>query len=320
MTDEQNSKNHIRLSELGDVLVVAAMRLLQERGDMPFGDLADSIEHAEQIPEWAHESYPSSGMPKWRNSMLDRVRRFIRAGLLLREGGDWALVGQAQDLLSEHPSPGGDEKIIAWVDQKLRGHQKQAPLLDGESEQAAMPPSDEFESESPVRTKVEEQAIAEIKKFIQGMDDYGFQKLVAALLRAMGYFVAFIAPRGKDGGVDIIANEDPLGKPGGARLKVAVKRYGKDKNGKDKKPDPKDLRELTNFLRHRQDVGVFVCSTSFTATFHAEANQEGKRVRLIDVDEFIRLWVEFYPNVGDERKRLPLYAVHFLDREGISGR
>lgn len=42
-------------------------------------------------------------------------------------------------------------------------------------------------------------------------EPYEFQDLVAALLRAMGYYTPFIAPKGKDGGVDIIAYRDPLG-------------------------------------------------------------------------------------------------------------
>ncbi len=35
--------------------------------------------------------------------------------------------------------------------------------------------------------------------------------MVAALLRAMGYYTPFISPRGKDGGVDILAYQDPIG-------------------------------------------------------------------------------------------------------------
>ena len=42
---------------------------------------------------------------------------------------------------------------------------------------------------------------------------YEFQDLVAALLRAMGYYTPFIAPKGKDGGVDIIAYRDRSARP-----------------------------------------------------------------------------------------------------------
>ena len=51
------------------------------------------------------------------------------------------------------------------------------------------------------------------------MDAYDFQKLVADLLKAIGYHVSWIAPPGKDGGVDILAYTDALGTQG-PRIKV----------------------------------------------------------------------------------------------------
>lgn len=50
-----------------------------------------------------------------------------------------------------------------------------------------------------------------IRKFIVSKSPYEFQDMVAALLRAMGYHRPFIAPTGKDGGIDITAYLDPLG-------------------------------------------------------------------------------------------------------------
>ena len=43
------------------------------------------------------------------------------------------------------------------------------------------------------------------------MPPYQFHDLVAALLRAMGYHVAVVAPTGKDGGTHAVAYTDPLG-------------------------------------------------------------------------------------------------------------
>ncbi len=50
-----------------------------------------------------------------------------------------------------------------------------------------------------------------IRQFIASKSPYEFQDMVAALLRAMDYHTPFIAPKGKDGGIDIIAYLDPLG-------------------------------------------------------------------------------------------------------------
>ncbi len=54
-------------------------------------------------------------------------------------------------------------------------------------------------------------AIEGIKAQIDKKHEYEFQDLVAALLRGMGYYTPFVAPRGKDGSVDIIAYRNLLG-------------------------------------------------------------------------------------------------------------
>lgn len=50
-----------------------------------------------------------------------------------------------------------------------------------------------------------------IFQLIKNMNPYEFQDLVGALLRSMGYHTEFIAARGRDGGIDIIAYQDALG-------------------------------------------------------------------------------------------------------------
>ena len=63
---------------------------------------------------------------------------------------------------------------------------------------------------------------------MKSINPYDFQELVADLLRGMGYFVSWVSPVGKDGGVDIIAHPDPLGTQP-PRLKVQVKRHSESR-------------------------------------------------------------------------------------------
>ena len=184
-------------------------------------------------------------------------------------------------------------------------------------EQEDSPGTEEASSEMNIRrsAEVEESAHARIKVAIQEMRPEEFQVLVSALLQAMGYFIEFVSkPHRGDGGVDIVAYEDRLGMSG-VRLKIQVKRY-KDGN----KPESRDVRELLSTLKSEEwDVGIFVCASDFPSTCYEEVNKEVRRLRLIDGNEFIRLWIEFYSKMPEEdRKRLPLYAVHFLDEEAIS--
>lgn len=145
----------------------------------------------------------------------------------------------------------------------------------------------------------------EIKSYLQSRDPYDFQDLVADLLQAMGYYIAWKAKRGKDGGTDIIAWSDPLGVRT-PRIRVQVKCQG-----------PKvDVAELRSFLAviGDGDVGLYVATTSFTKDAEDTARlDQRRRVTLINVDRLIDLWVEHYPKLDDAaRRRFPLQPIYFL--------
>ncbi|GAI64489.1 unnamed protein product, partial [marine sediment metagenome] len=70
--------------------------------------------------------------------------------------------------------------------------------------------------------ETEQKAMEGLKEHIRAKNAYEFQDLVAALLRGMGYHTPFVAPKGKDGGIDVIAYRDPLGTQS-PRIKVQIK-------------------------------------------------------------------------------------------------
>jgi restriction system protein len=88
---------------------------------------------------------------------------------------------------------------------------------------------EETEEETPGKVasitleQAEEQAWSEIDQYLRTINPYEFQELVASLLRAMGYHVSWIAPAGKDGGIDTLAASDPLGTQP-PRINVQVQR------------------------------------------------------------------------------------------------
>jgi len=137
---------------------------------------------------------------------------------------------------------------------------------------------------------------------------YEFQDLAAALLRGMGYFTPFVAPPGKDGGVDIIAYRDPLGTVT-PRMKVQVKHRNASAN-------VQELRQLMGLLTKDGDVGVFISTGGFTSDALSTARASHVHMELIDQSRFLALWQQFYPKLNDEDKvRLPLHPVYFLDSE-----
>ena len=129
---------------------------------------------------------------------------------------------------------------------------------------------------------------------------------MAGLLSAMGYFISMVSPKGRDGGIDIIAYTDPLGtKP--PRIIVQVKHTPFASISSD------DIQRLSGTMKRDGDVGVFVTSGDFSPYAKAEARSSAKHIELIDFDRFIELWIQHYNKMNHEVKALfPLQPVYFL--------
>jgi len=140
------------------------------------------------------------------------------------------------------------------------------------------------------------------------MNPYDFQQLVADLLVAMDYHIVWIAPPGKDRGVDIIAHNDPLGTTT-PRIKVQVKH----------REDQTRVEALRAFMSTlgNEDVGIYVSSGGYSSDAKEEARtQERRRITLLDLESFFDLWVEHYSKLSqDARQRLPLKPIYYLDLE-----
>ena len=151
-----------------------------------------------------------------------------------------------------------------------------------------------------------EQAIDGIKQFIIQKNAYEFQDIVAALLRAMGYHTPFVSPKGKDGGIDIIAYQDPLGIQT-PRIKVQVKHYPENPVAAEA------IRGLKGLVNSGEEVGLFVTSGRFSNEAERFAREANVHIKLINGEDFISLWQEFYNKMPDEDKSLlPLQSIYFL--------
>ena len=121
----------------------------------------------------------------------------------------------------------------------------------------------------------------------------------------MGYHTPFIAPKGRDGGVDIEAYSDPLGTVA-PRIIVQVKQQ-KDKVSVQK------LRELAGLLRREGDIGLFVSTGGFTTDAASEARSSSRHIEIMDMKRFIELWKTHYSAMSEEDKSLlPLREIMFL--------
>ena len=137
---------------------------------------------------------------------------------------------------------------------------------------------------------------------IAHMDPFDFEELVAALLRAMGYF-ASRTDEGADRGVDVIASSDALGLES-PRIKVQVKR-------RNQRAGAVDLRNFIATLRGT-DRGLFVSTGGFSreALYEAERVPTGISVTTLTRDDFIKLLTDHYERLEPEaRAMIPLRKI-----------
>lgn len=232
---------------------------------------------------------------------FDKVLRFatvgaVKAGWMTKNKGIWHITDAGSDALSEFVDP---ETFYREIGRLYRKWKDAQPQDDDLEESAANVEA------SITLEEAEEQAWAEIGNYLENIDPYDLQGLVAALLEAMGYHVDWISPPGKDAGLDIVAFTDPLGTEL-PRIKVQVKRR-KDNIG---------VEEFRSFLAlvNDDDVGIYVTTGGYSKdAMDLARHQERRRVMLIDRQRLVELWIEYQDKVApDKRSSLPLKPIYFL--------
>ena len=274
----------------------AALRLLKENGgELRRAQIVEKIEKVVTLTDWEKEIPPTSkyNTPRWLIFFDASSGGYTHAGYLIKKAGVWYLTKEGEEALSLPP-----DEIYSNTRKAYRQYLKtfkSQPMEEGTED-------DLFSIENLI-----EYANNQIRNHIQSISPYDFQDMVAALLRAMGYYTPFIAPKGKDGGVDIVAYQDALGtKP--PRIKVQVKHYKKENN-----ISVDVVRSLIGQLKPNMDVGIIVTTSDFTTDAQIEARQSERSIRLIDGEEFIQLWLQYYEKMSAEDKnRLPLVPVYML--------
>ena len=178
--------------------------------------------------------------------------------------------------------------------------------LERVAEGAAIPLQDEADTDeettAEAREATVEDGIERIKDRVLQLDWNDMELLVAGVLRSMGYKTS-MTQRGSDGGRDIIASPDGLGlEP--PRIIIEVK------HRKESISAP-TLRSFIGGLRN-SDRGLYVSTGGFTKEAIYEADRATIPVKLLDLDQFVRLLVDNYDNADTEtRAILPLVQIYW---------
>lgn len=290
----------------GELLRALFEILMQHPDGLPARQALELL--AKKVPPTPFESGQfDSGGRRYEKIIRWGTVDCVKAEWLIKAHGRWMVTDEGKKAYADYADDEAFYKRAVFLYHEWRkstppkevsGTVSVAPIDgDGDAKEASIT----FE-------EAEEQAWAEIEKHLTTMPPYEFQNLVAALLRGMGYHVGWIAPPGKDGGVDITAYNDPLGtRP--PRIKVQVKRQ-------QARVAVDSLRSFMALLGN-DDVGIFVNAGGFTKDAEDEARtQPSRRVTLIDLERLVDLWTEHYLKIDDkDKRRLPLVPIYFLAPE-----
>lgn len=154
--------------------------------------------------------------------------------------------------------------------------------------------------------RAQEGARDQVQRYLQSMSLPELVNLVGDLLRGLGFYVIWTCPPAQLAGqVHMIASSNPVG-IGGGRIMVHVNHTGQ----------PASAEALQAFMSavHGADHGVYFSLWGFSSPLNQGAYVGAhSNVRLIDLDEFIELWLANLKKLSpDARNRLPLKPVYFL--------
>ena len=277
----------------------AVMKEMSRRGgSMPAKELYPFVNENVELTDWEREPAGKMKYIRWTNSFQFYSIDYQKAGFIVKKGGNWYLTPEGEAALKKTP-----EEVMNIANDAYHEWKKARDIEDTHDEE---PTDNTAEADNAMKLEqLESDARESIKAFIASKDPYAYQELVAALLRAMGYHTPFIAPKGKDGGIDIIAYVDPLGAQT-PRIKVQVKHKPETAIG------ASDIRALLGVLR-AGDIALFVTSGTFSPDARRETTSSREFIRLIDGNDFIDMWQKYYDKMSDEDKNmLPLKRISFL--------
>ena len=275
--------------------VYSTTRFERNDGVMPSRKLMEEVERRVNLSDWEKEITSTGGI-RWQNIYHFSSVDYVKAGYIIKKSGSWYLTPEGSDVLKKTP-----EEVHCLAQKAYRtwkSNNVNSIGIQNESEE-------EIKEAIINLEELEERALSGIREYSKKKNPYEFQDMVAALLRAMDYHTPFVAPKGKDGGIDIIAYVDPLGAKT-PRIKVQVKHYPDNPIGAN------GIRSLVGVLRDG-DIGLFVTSGTFSSQAKSEALTSKEYVKLIDGDEFITMWQQYFSKMSDEDKNLlPIRRIAFL--------
>lgn len=233
-----------------------------------------------------------TGHPNYEPGLIEGLQTFRSV--------KWEQREVARDELSA-----GTRNSLGAISTLFRVPDTAAAEIEAQLAGRAVPPEVEPEQvsgETAVLKDVQARSHEFIKDRISKLDWEQMQRLIAGLLRAMGYKTR-VSPPGADRGKDIVASPDGFGFES-PRIVVEVK-HRKGAIGS---------TEIRSFLggRHKDDKGLYVSTGGFTKDAQYEAERSSIPLTLMDMDDLALAVAEYYEKMDAEaRALLPLIHIYW---------
>ena len=266
-----------------------------ERGEVRISDTVERL--AEQFaltPEQRAELLPSKRQTRFANRVNWAKSYLGKAGLIeLTRRSHYRLSDAGRQVVSLAPA----RIDIAYLRKIPAFAEWQAASGHIVSDQNSVAPVDEETRLTPdermrqARDEIEADLAREMLGKIGAAPPEFFEKLVVKLLTAMGYGGSVhdagrALGRSGDGGVDGVIDEDALGLD---RIYVQAKRYGEGNT-----VGAGAIRDFFGALdQFKAGKGLFVTTSTFTASAEATAAGLSKRIVLIDGAALTRLMIRY---------------------------
>lgn len=296
-----------RSKQIAQKTIFATFKILKANGgEMRGKEIVEKIRTTVNFDEYENHIYEKTGYVRWESILHFYTIDCMKAGFLRKKTGVWYLTSEGEQAMKLGPEEllnTATKKYKEW-NVKSKSLKNNVPAVDHEED--LQEEDDIAQKQSALLEQYETRATEGVREFVASKNPYEFQDLVAILLKSMGYHISHVAPKGRDGGIDIIAYTDPLGvKP--PRIIVQVKHRPESKISSD------DIQRLAGTMKRGSDVGIFVTSGEFSSISINEARTTDKHIELIDFERFLSLWQQYYSRMSDDEKnKLPLHAIYFL--------
>ena len=158
------------------------------------GEALKLLAASTEMTPYEQGTYGSTGSRRFEKIVRFATIDCVKARSLVKNKGIWSITDVGKKAMAAFPDPEAFYREAIRLYRAWRDKETPADLPDSlelsQAETASAEASVTFE-------QAEEQAWSEIEAHVRTMHPYEFQDLVADLLKALGYHIAWISPPGK---------------------------------------------------------------------------------------------------------------------------